>query len=82
MNCYELLSDFAFKFNLRHYTMEERRVGAYVAGRREDYGFNGRIKYFPCRKGVYAPTAWDPALVGRCRLTLSSSRLQRLELSA
>ena len=45
--------------------MEERRVGAYKAGKREDYGFNGRIKYFPCRKGVYAPTDWDPALAAR-----------------
>ena len=45
--------------------MEERRVGAYEAGAVRDYAFNGRIKYFPCRKGVYAPSAWDPKLAAR-----------------
>jgi hypothetical protein len=51
--------------NNRIIAMEERRVGAYKAGKRDDYAFNGRIKYFPCRKGVYAPTVWDPALAAR-----------------
>ena len=45
--------------------MEERRVGAYEAGAVRDYAFSGRIKYFPCRKGVYAPSAWDPKLAAR-----------------
>ena len=44
---------------------EDRRLGAYKAGETRDYSFSGRIKYFPCRKGVYAPTTWDPALAAR-----------------
>ena len=45
--------------------MEERRVGAYKAGDKAGYAFAGRIKYWPCRKGVYAPSNWDPALTAR-----------------
>ena len=44
---------------------EDRRLGAYRAGDRKEYAFNGRVKYFPCRRGVYAPTTWDPALAAR-----------------
>ena len=45
--------------------MEERRVGAYKANDKSGYAFAGRIKYWPCRKGVYAPSNWDPALTAR-----------------
>lgn len=45
--------------------MEEKRTGAYEANNTKEYRFNGRIKYFPCRRGVYAPSAWDPKLAAR-----------------
>eukprot|EP00854_Cymbomonas_tetramitiformis_P005597 gene5597-6783_t len=39
------------------------RKGAFVAGQKAN--FSGKILYPQCRKGVFAPTDWDPSLARR-----------------
>jgi hypothetical protein len=39
------------------------RKGAFVAG--QNAQFHGKILYKPCRKPVYTPSDWDPALAER-----------------
>eukprot|EP00854_Cymbomonas_tetramitiformis_P003095 gene3095-3928_t len=70
---YELFACAILESPSRALGLENRRAGAYKVG--GDYTFKGRIKYFPCRKGVYTPTDWDGSLAVR------SAKLPRQGLS-
>ena len=59
LKCDELLSSFAFKFNLRRYTVE---------------GTEGRIKLSVLFNTLGYPGTLSSTLVGQCRLTLSNPR--------
>lgn len=42
-----------------------------------DYTFSGRIKYWPCRRGVLPPSFWNPAVAERsARLPEQGLRLE------
>ena len=60
--------------------MEERRVGAYKAGDKAGYAFAGRIKYWPCRKGVYAPVQLGPGAHGEVRARPQGGPVPRVRL--
>ena len=48
------------------------RKGAFIAG--QSANFQGKIIYEECRKPVYTPSNWDPALAARSA-TLPDARL-------